>query len=59
MPQPVPVPDEIDQANGAFWRDAHGPRLDLAVAPLRADESFAIDDLTEAEWVEFVRAMHE
>ncbi len=59
MPQPAHAPDGIDRANDAFWSEVGPGDLDVAVAPLRPDESFAIDDLTDAEWAEFVRALRE
>jgi len=48
--------DELDRANRAYWLVLDmAARLDH-VAPLGADESFAIADLSDDEWADFMLA---
>lgn len=56
--EPTAGADAIDRASAAFWQPAD---LDTQVgaAPLSANESFVIADLTDAEWEAFARALHE
>lgn len=59
MANPAPKPDAIDQANDLFWNPPTLAELVADLQPLRAEESFAIPDMTDAEWDEFVAALHE
>ena len=52
-------PDAVDRASAAFWSLTALDALLTAAEPLREDESFAIPDLTYAEWEAFARALHE
>jgi len=48
--------DELDRANRAYWLALDmAARLDH-VAPLGADESFVIADLSDDEWADFMLA---
>jgi hypothetical protein len=52
-------PDAIEQANTLFWNPPTLEELVADLEPLRPDESFDIPDITDAEWEEFVAALHE
>jgi hypothetical protein len=57
--EPTPAPDAIAHADASYW---HGRNLDEIVGdtePLGEDESFEIADLTDEDWDQFVRAIHE
>jgi hypothetical protein len=57
--EPTAAVDAIDRASAAFWEPAE---LDIQVrraAPLTADESFAIPDVTDDEWEAVARALRE
>lgn len=54
MSEPTSADDELDRANRAYWLAVDmAARLDH-VEPLGADESFAIADLSEDEWADFM-----
>lgn len=59
MSEPTAPADDVDEASARFWRTPTLGELMGGVEPLRADESFAIPDLTDHEWAEFTRALHE
>lgn len=59
MPEPTPAPDPIEQADASFRRARSLEEIARDTAPLGADESFAIADLSEDEWDRFVRAINE
>ncbi len=59
MSEPTASPDAVDRASAAFWSPTDLDTLLVGAEPLREDESFAIPDLTDAEWEAFARALHE
>ena len=59
MSEPTAIPDAVDRASAAFWTPTDLDTLLTGAEPLREDESFAIPDLTDAEWEAFARAPHE
>jgi hypothetical protein len=59
MPEPAPSHDEIEQANRLFWNPPGLDTLMADVAPLRSDERFEIEDLTDEEWQAFLDALDE
>lgn len=59
MPEPDAGHDAIEEANALFWNPPSLDELMAGVAPLRADESFEIEDMTDEEWQVFVDALDE
>ena len=51
--------DAIEEANSLFWNAPSLEELMTGVAPLRAEESFEIEDMTDEEWQVFVDALDE
>jgi hypothetical protein len=51
--------DAIEEANSLFWNAPSLEDLLAGVAPLGADESFEIEDMTDEEWRIFVDALDE
>lgn len=56
---PTADSDAIDRISAAFWHTGKLEAQIVGAEPLRADESFAIVDLTDEEWDAFARALHE
>ena len=59
MSDPPAIPAAVDLASATFWSPTDLDTLLTGAEPLREDESFAIPDLTDAEWEAFARAPHE
>lgn len=59
MPESEASHDAIEEANALFWNPPSLDKLMADVAPLRADESFEIEDMTDEEWQVFVDALDE
>jgi hypothetical protein len=59
MPESEARSDAIEEANSLFWKAPSLEELMAGVAPLRADESFEIEDMTDEEWQIFVDALDE
>lgn len=57
MSEPTSVGDELDRANRAYWLGLDIEARLGHVEPLRADESFEINDLGDEEWADFVTAV--
>lgn len=54
-----PTSTEQPFDRGEFWREHSVADLFANARPLREDESFAIEDLTEDEWEPFWAAINE
>lgn len=59
MPEPDASHDVIEEANALFWNPPSLDELMAGIAPLAADESFEIEDMTDEEWQVFVDALDE
>lgn len=59
MPEPEANHDVIEEANALFWNPPSLDELMAGIAPLGADESFEIEDMTDEEWQVFVDALDE
>lgn len=57
--EPTADADAIDRAAAAFWQPDELDTRIRGAEPLSADESFAIPGLTDDEWEDFERALHE
>lgn len=59
MPESEATHDAIEEANALFWNPPSLDELMAGIAPLDADESFEIEDMTDEEWQVFVDALDE
>lgn len=59
MPEREASRDVTEDANSLFWNPASLDELMAGIAPLGADESFEIQDMTDEEWQVFVEALDE
>jgi hypothetical protein len=50
MPVPGASHDVIEEVSALFWKPPSLDELMASIAPLGADESFEIEDLTDEEW---------
>lgn len=59
MSEATSTGDELDRASNDFWHSADLTSIENGIEPLRADESFVIDDLSDEEWDEFLMAIRD
>lgn len=59
MSEPMFTPDALDEASAHFWAHARTYDVMADIKPFQEDESFAITDISDAEWSEFIRALRE